>query len=135
MRDPDAWYASASKTILRDIPTVALAVAKLLGVFSPNLRMLPRLADYVRSSLFEDLLEGHAKDAAWTKARFVAWNEEVVRTVPAEKLLVYQVQGGWEPLCAFLGVPTPDVPFPRSNDGASFEERTRPAALLRELWK
>lgn len=135
VRDPDAWYASASKTILRDFPTAALALARLLGVFSPNLRGLPRLADYIRSSLFEGLLEGHAKDAAWTKARFVAWNEEVVRTVPAGKLLVYQVQSGWEPLCAFLGVATPDAPFPRSNDSASFEERTRPSALLRELWK
>jgi hypothetical protein len=135
VRDPDAWYASASKTILRDFPTFALALAKFLGVFSPRLRMLPRLADYVRGSLFEGLLEGNAKDATWTKARFVAWNEEVVRTVPAEKLLVYQVQSGWGPLCAFLGVPTPDVPFPRSNDSASFEQRTRPSALIRGLWK
>ena len=23
--------------------------------------------------------------------------------------------GGWEPLCAFLGEPVPDVAFPRSN--------------------
>lgn len=59
----------------------------------------------------------------------------MVRTVPAGKLLVYQVQSGGEPLCTFLGVPMPEAPFPRSNDSASFEQRTRPAALLRELWK
>jgi hypothetical protein len=41
--------------------------------------------------------------------------EEVKRVVPAERLLVYKVTEGWGPLCAFLGVPVPDVPFPRSN--------------------
>ncbi len=135
VRDPDAWYASASGTILRDLPTRMLALARALGVFWPTLRMLPRLADYVRSALFAGLFEGRRKDAAWTKARFVAWNDEVLRTVPASKLLVYEVRSGWEPLCAFLGVPIPDVAFPRSNDGKSFDERTKPTALLRGLWK
>ena len=43
------------------------------------------------------------------------WNERVMRTVPAEKLLVFNVKEGWEPLCNFLGVPVPDKPFPRVN--------------------
>lgn len=25
------------------------------------------------------------------------------------------MEEGWEPLCAFLNVPVPDVPFPRAN--------------------
>ena len=28
---------------------------------------------------------------------------------------------GWGPLCKFLGVPVPDVPFPRMNSGGSLE--------------
>ena len=42
-------------------------------------------------------------------------DEEVKRTVPDERLLVYDVKEGWAPLCAFLGVPVPDTPFPRTN--------------------
>ena len=41
------------------------------------------------------------------------------------RLLVYEVGSGWEPLCAFLGVPVPDEPFPRSNATAEFQERAR----------
>ena len=33
-----------------------------------------------------------------------------------DRLLLYNVKDGWGPLCNFLGVPIPDVPFPRRND-------------------
>lgn len=39
-------------------------------------------------------------------------NAQVERTVPGERLLVYDVDEGWDPLCAFLCVPAPDEPFP-----------------------
>jgi len=37
-------------------------------------------------------------------------------------LLVFNIKDGWEPLCHFLKVPVPDIPFPRVNDSASFIE-------------
>jgi hypothetical protein len=46
---------------------------------------------------------------------FKRHNEEVERSVPADRLLVYQVNEGWEPLCKFLNVPVPSTPFPRRN--------------------
>ncbi len=54
---------------------------------------------------------------------FVAHNEAVKATIPADKLLVYQVRQGWAPLCDFLGVPVPDGAFPRTNDRAEFWDR------------
>lgn len=54
---------------------------------------------------------------------FVAHNDAVKNTIPSDRLLVYQVKEGWEPLCAFLGVPAPDEPFPRTNDRAEFWDR------------
>mmetsp|Transcript_114423 Transcript_114423/g.330603 ORF Transcript_114423/g.330603 Transcript_114423/m.330603 type:complete len:320 (+) Transcript_114423:52-1011(+) len=39
----------------------------------------------------------------------------VKRTVPADRLLVYNVKEGWEPLCKFLGVPVPSHPFPKRD--------------------
>lgn len=41
--------------------------------------------------------------------------------VPADRLLVYEVREGWEPLCEFLGVEAPKgKPFPHLNDTDSF---------------
>ena len=46
---------------------------------------------------------------------------QVRETVPADRLLVFDVADGWEPLCAFLGCPVPESrPFPRLNDRALF---------------
>ena len=37
---------------------------------------------------------------------------DVQEAFSAERLLVYEVSQGWEPLCRFLGVNVPEVPFP-----------------------
>jgi hypothetical protein len=48
---------------------------------------------------------------------FETWNAKVVQSVPKERLLVYNVEDGWEPLAKFLNVDPPTgVPFPRIND-------------------
>lgn len=39
--------------------------------------------------------------------------------VSKESLLEWTVEGGWEPLCAFLGKPVPDEPFPYVNAAAA----------------
>ena len=36
--------------------------------------------------------------------------------VPKDQLLVFDVREGWEPLCTFLDLPIPDIPFPNVND-------------------
>ena len=36
-------------------------------------------------------------------------------------LLVYEIGSGWEPLCEFLDVPIPSVPYPRTNDTSEFQ--------------
>jgi hypothetical protein len=51
---------------------------------------------------------------------FIAHNEAVRNEIPANRLLVYQVTEGWEPLCDFLGLPAPSEPFPRSNAREEF---------------
>jgi hypothetical protein len=56
--------------------------------------------------------------------------ERVRRIVPAERLLVYRVQEGWEPLCRFLGAEVPDEPFPWVNVGDSLLHNIRTAMRL-----
>jgi Sulfotransferase domain len=58
-----------------------------------------------------------------------AWNEEVRQTVPQERLLVWQPQDGWEPLCEFLEVDVPDDPVPHVNDTDAFKEGITGGAL------
>jgi hypothetical protein len=41
--------------------------------------------------------------------------------VPPERLLVHKLGDGWGPLCAHLGVPEPEVPYPSSNSSESFQ--------------
>lgn len=40
----------------------------------------------------------------------------VVQAVPRQRLLVFNLSQGWEPLCKFLGKPVPNKPFPHVND-------------------
>ena len=50
------------------------------------------------------------------------WNDAVKATVPADRLLVWDPQEGWGPLCGFLELEIPAEPLPRLNDTASFRE-------------
>ncbi|MFD0855736.1 sulfotransferase family protein [Actinomadura adrarensis] len=61
--------------------------------------------------------DGRVFDKAHCLRVFEQHYARVRQTVPAERLLVYRVQEGWEPLCRFLGVDVPDEPFPRVNVG------------------
>ena len=54
------------------------------------------------------------------EAAFSTHVAAVKAEIPAERLLVYEVKQGWEPLCAFLGVPIPGEPFPRTNNRSEF---------------
>jgi sulfotransferase family protein len=61
---------------------------------------------------------------------FDAYNDEVIATVPAERLLVWSVTDGWDGLCEFLEVDAPEVPFPALNDSHAFTERILDGSLL-----
>lgn len=49
-------------------------------------------------------------------------NADVQAAFDDDRLLVYHLGDGWEPLCRFLDRPVPDTPFPRSNSTAEFTE-------------
>lgn len=117
VRDPEGWYASARATIygLRHaFPTWALA-------FIPWLRRFHRMTDRV---IWEGVFQGRFEDKSYALEVFNHHNAEVMRVVPADRLLVFEVSQGWGPLCQFLGAAVPsDKPFPRLNDAAEFRAR------------
>ena len=65
----------------------------------------------------------HIHDRAWMTDYFRRHDEAVRREIAPERLLVYQAGQGWEPLCAFLGVPVPAEPYPSENNTAEFQAR------------
>jgi hypothetical protein len=79
---------------------------------------------WMRSGLIRDAANVDPVDLADAMERY---NDEVKATVP--NLLVWTAADGWEPLCEFLEVPVPDMPFPRVNDSGMFAERIVDAAL------
>jgi hypothetical protein len=106
VRDPDAWWKSASSTIFYgmarsidespDTPWTQMA-ARMVTSFSPDWRQ-----------------EAAAKSA------FLAYNESVRQTAPADRLLEWQASDGWAPICERLGLAVPDERFPHVNTTDDF---------------
>jgi hypothetical protein len=76
------------------------------------------------------LMEDESTTAEYMANAMERYNEEIQRVVPADRLLVWSVAEGWEPLCEFLELPVPDQPFPRVNDSKQFSERIVDGAML-----
>lgn len=103
-RDPESWYASMAGTILQSMP--------LTGTDAPPAHDHPMRfgARLVTEKAFNYDLSRENVIAAYNRH-----NAEVRARIPADRLLVFEVSQGWDPLCEFLGVPVPNKPFPRSN--------------------
>ena len=65
---------------------------------------------------------GGSGDCESALAAFRRRTEDVRAAISPERLLVFDVAQGWEPLCRFLDVPVPAVPFPRVNSTEQFWE-------------
>jgi hypothetical protein len=63
-------------------------------------------------------------DEADAKAAYERHNAEVRGGVAPDRLLRWQPDDGWGPLCQALGVAVPDVPFPVTNTSAEFTTQT-----------
>jgi hypothetical protein len=120
LRDPNRWYESASKTIFARMREFAEALARddAASIDPPRRAHMRMVNAIVADKAFGGGLgHNHAIEV------FNAHNEEVRRTVPPERLLVYESGEGWEPLCAFLGVPVPETPYPKVNTADDFAAR------------
>ena len=56
--------------------------------------------------------------------------ERVKKVIPSDKLLIYEINKGWEPLCEFLNVDLPEMPFPKVNDTAEMLQKFTIIKLL-----
>jgi hypothetical protein len=100
VRDPQKWFESTQETIFSE-----------RGIDMVLKTPMKPFLEKVVWNLFGDRI--HDRD--FLVDTFKKHNAEVQRSIPKERLLVYEASQGWEPLCKFLGVPVPAAPFPRVN--------------------
>jgi len=131
VRDREGWYESARSTIYNVQNVASSPILSLAGLFIPRVRHMQRIARMASDLAWRDVFDGRFEDRRYAIEVFERWNEEVVRRVPAGRLLVYDVKEGWEPLCDFLGVAVPEGrPFPHLNDAEAFRKRLRRRTAL-----
>lgn len=108
VRSPESWADSFGATI-----------AKLVDDRDQAPPEMSAWLDMVRRMLDQNGIEaGLSRDGL--AQRFSAHVDAVKAAIPADQLLVFDVKEGWAPLCVFLGVETPEGPFPRTNDRGEF---------------
>lgn len=131
VRDPDRWYESARGTIFNIQKVASSPIFSMAALFVPRMRQMKRVATMASDLAWNRMFDGRFEDRGYAIEAFERWNEEVERRVPPEKLLVYEVKEGWEPLCEFLGVEAPaDEAFPHLNDGETFRKMIRRRTAL-----
>ena len=130
VRDPETWECSMRQTVwaIRNgesmIRLLSSAQAHVNPQWQAFLNMIDRLVWQGRGTF----ADGHERPEQLI-AGMNRHNEEVKAAVPPERLLVWSVTEGWEPLCEFLQVPVPDAPFPHVNDSKEFADRVIDGSL------
>jgi hypothetical protein len=112
VRDPDPWFKSLRMILEFNHRT------EWLQFFSPWMARFHGMIGKVLVNMFPGGRDAAEADPEMAKAAFLKHNAEVIATVPPERLLVFNVKQGWEPLCQFLGVPVPESPFPHANSAS-----------------
>jgi hypothetical protein len=99
-RDAEGWFTSVNKTIMSPGSVESMRA----GPF----------AEFMNGTVLKDFGD-KVHDRAFMEDYFRKWEASVIDGLPTERLLVHRPGNGWAPLCAFLGVPVPDAPYPRVN--------------------
>jgi Sulfotransferase domain len=103
VRDPNAWFDSiqAIQPFLQAAERADASgdgAAKLWAVIPPE------VAEILKFQNRESVV-----------AAFEQFNSGVQNAIPADRLLVLDVNQGWQRLCEFLGASVPHAPFPHVN--------------------
>jgi len=106
-RSPESWWASYENTLLRYYQTTDDRAS--VGYLAIDRAFGPR-----------------AEDRDHVLGIYEANTAAALAEVPPDRLILHRLGDGWEPLCAGLGVPVPDVPYPNRNSTAEIRQRFSP---------
>ena len=113
VRDPDEWFDSVQKTIHPLIAARGKHPVPLLN----------GIAAFGHQAISVETFDDRLDDRAHATKVFKDHISAVKKEVPKERLLVIDVEEGWEPLCKFLGKPVPATPLPRTNSTRDFHSK------------
>ncbi|KXX75845.1 hypothetical protein MMYC01_206628 [Madurella mycetomatis] len=122
-RDFDKWWPSFREEVLDRVMIQPMAAIngwigwKVMGI---------RAVQAMRKLHF-GFFHAQTREEAYRNARkaYDDYFAEIRRIVPEERRLEYRMGDGWGPLCAFLDVPVPDVPFPQANEQAAHQQEVK----------
>lgn len=113
VRPEEVWWNSFSKTIGK------------LGSSYQQMQLPPHIRNMTEAAfemIGRQTFDGKMADRDGALAVYNLRTQQVREAIPPERLLVFDVVEGWEPLCRFLNVPVPNMPFPHLNLRADFWE-------------
>ncbi|MGA2321901.1 MAG: sulfotransferase family protein [Solirubrobacteraceae bacterium] len=130
VREPEAWERSMRQTVwaVRHGESLIRLLSSAQAHVDPSWQGFLEMIDGLLWQDKGSFAGGHAEPRQLIDA-MNRHNEEVKATVPSERLLVWSVTEGWEPLCEFLELPVPDVAFPHINDRKEFLNRVLDGSL------
>jgi Sulfotransferase domain len=111
VRSAESWYNSFSQTIFA-----------LLGSRDKARPPMQPLLDMAIGVINKTGFGGKSSQTDLMKA-FDDHVSAVKAAIPPERLLVFEVKEGWDPLCEFLELPVPPIAFPATNKKEEFWER------------
>eukprot|EP00483_Globobulimina_turgida_P012739 UN12763 len=115
----EKWYNSAKNSIYKNTQVASEWPVKLFLYFTMDFKMRKGLYYAFGKTIWDNpqLFDGNFEDKNNSIKIYNQWIEHVKKTVPSDKLLVWNVKEGWEPICSFLKVERPEKypQFPRSN--------------------
>jgi len=130
VREPSAWAESMRETVwaVRHGESLTRLLSSAQAHVNPEWAAFLGMID---SLLWQD--EGTFAAGHGSAGELIdGWDrhvEQVKRSISPERLLVWDVAEGWDPLCEFLALPVPDVPLPHINDRAEFLNRIADSSL------
>ena len=112
VRDPDAWFDSVQATIAPFLAARGL---------HPN-DHANGIATMAQALIAEQVFDDRLNDRAHATRVFRDHVAAVQAEIAPDRLLVFNVREGWEPLCGFLGVAVPETPYPKTNSSKEFKD-------------
>ena len=103
-RSPESWWKSFENTILK-------------------IMKRPKEKNPLTHFLASNVFDGKPDDRDHAIDVYKHHVNDVIATVPQDRLLVHKLGDGWEPLCAFLNVPVPEIDYPNRNTTAELQSR------------
>ena len=111
VRSAESWYNSFSQTIFALVGSRDKAPPPMQPLLDMAIGVIKKTGFGGKSSQ-TDLMKAFDDHVIAVKA-----------SIPPDRLLVFEVKEGWEPLCKFLGLPVPSMAFPATNKKEEFWER------------